>query len=86
MVVKKSDILSSDASRIKTALAKHEEHADNQLNDAGHARIRLEGEKRHFRNVLGAELKRKYEEAGWTVSINSGSSQRDGDWYQISIS
>ena len=47
--------------------------------------IRLEDESSRFRSVIGQELKRRYEQAGWTVTIDTGSCWKDGDWYNVII-
>ena len=86
MVIRKSDVLSADAGHVQQALTKYEAKADARLEHEGHYTIRLEGEPSRFRSVIGEELKRRYEQAGWVVKIQQGSCQRDGDWYNVAIS
>ena len=85
MVVRKTDVLSADAGHVKTALVKYEAQADALLERDGEAKISLDSEKQRFREVLGAELKLRYMNAGWQVVIQSGSDQRGGPWYYVKI-
>lgn len=86
MVVKKQDVLNADANHVQQALTKYESHADARLELSGEVTVRLEGEPDRFRCVIGEELKRRYEEAGWTVSIESGRDPRGEHWYNVEIS
>lgn len=86
MAIKKVDVLNADASHVQQVLVKYEAQADAQLEQSGEHTIRLESEPCRFQHVIGEELQRIYEDAGWTVLINIGSAQRDGDWYNVEIS
>jgi hypothetical protein len=85
MAIKKSDVLSADSTHVRETVNEYEAQADTQLAANGHFDINLGQEKTRFQDVIGKELKKRYEKAGWQVSINSGSDQRDGNWYDVVI-
>jgi len=84
MAIKKADVLSADANHIKKKVADLEQRADEQLAKSGSHTIRLTADR--FATVIGHELKRKYEAAGWVAKISEGHCQREGSWYNVEIS